>query len=523
MTSSSDPPPASTSFWKRSTDPTPRLQAIERRLGSEPAPRLRISRVAQLDADLLDHELESILAAPMGKALQGLRLPGGASWEPELMALLRIAVLKMSIYDRGITYGSGLQNLKYRNERGRATNQSSAAIDVDLTRFQKLSYMALLVLPSYLHSCLRDRMLLSSWPDEPLPSSWFSFFNPIRLLNVLVRPSKDSSLRWRMEFKRVCWELLNLVERCTAVATLANFLIFLYDGRYRTLVDRILGMRLIYAQRSIKPNVSFEFLNRQLVWEAFTEFLLFLMPLISVRRLRTRLVRTLSNWTLRSKLLSMLISNLPQTILRTLKIDTQLNPNSHHQLSKNGTRTKGKPTRPQGPYAFLPSTTCPICYSNQNAPPTRLPTNPTHLEPGRSGGPSSTLGSYSNLGASTNPSGSSASLINADVGVKVPYVANCGWGCRYCYYCVVDKLVGAQEEGEEGWGCWRCGGVVTEVWREIGGPKAVVEGEAEGKGVEGDESEKKLVVGDGESVLDEKDSIETQSVGSEHNRWRDEA
>ncbi|SCZ87357.1 BZ3500_MvSof-1268-A1-R1_Chr2-2g04823 [Microbotryum saponariae] len=518
MASSSDPPPASTSFWKPSTDPTPRLQAIERRLGSGLAPRLRISRVAQLDADLLDHELESILAAPMGKALQGLRLPGGASWEPELMALLRIAVLKMSIYDRGITYGSGLQNLKYRNERGRATNQSSAAIDVDLTRFQKLSYMALLVLPSYLHSRLRDRMLLSSWSDEPLPSSWFSFFNPIRILNVLVRPSKDSSLRWRMEVKRVCWELLNLVERCTAMATLANFLIFLYDGRYRTLVDRILGMRLIYAQRSIKPNVSFEFLNRQLVWEAFTEFLLFLMPLISVRRLRTRILRTLSNWTLRSKLLSMLISNLPQTILRTLKIDTQLNPNSY-PLSNQG--TKGKPSQPQGPYAFLPSTTCPICYSTQNAPPTRLPTNPTNFESDRSGGPSSILGSDSNLGASTNPSGS-ASLINGDVGVKVPYVANCGWGCRYCYYCVVEKLVGAQEEGEEGWGCWRCGAVVTEVWREVGG-KAVVEGEAEEKGGEGDEGGKDLVVGDGESVLDEKDSIETQSVGSEHNRWRDEA
>lgn len=40
--------------------------------------------------------------------------------------------------------------------------------------------------------------------------------------------------------------------------------------RYRTLIDRILGMRLIYAQRSLNRNVSFEFLNRQLVWEAFT-------------------------------------------------------------------------------------------------------------------------------------------------------------------------------------------------------------------------------------------------------------
>lgn len=33
-----------------------------------------------------------------------------------MVALLRIAVLKMSLYDRGATYGSNLQNLKYRNE-----------------------------------------------------------------------------------------------------------------------------------------------------------------------------------------------------------------------------------------------------------------------------------------------------------------------------------------------------------------------------------------------------------------------
>ena len=39
---------------------------------------------------------------------------------------------------------------------------------------------------------------------------------------------------------------------------------------YRTVADRVLGMRLIYASRSLSRNVSFEFLNRQLVWNAFT-------------------------------------------------------------------------------------------------------------------------------------------------------------------------------------------------------------------------------------------------------------
>lgn len=32
------------------------------------------------------------------------------------MALLRLAVLKLSLWESGATYGSALQNLRYRNE-----------------------------------------------------------------------------------------------------------------------------------------------------------------------------------------------------------------------------------------------------------------------------------------------------------------------------------------------------------------------------------------------------------------------
>lgn len=39
-----------------------------------PSPRLRISRVAQLDAELLDRELHNILQEPVGRALQDLRV-----------------------------------------------------------------------------------------------------------------------------------------------------------------------------------------------------------------------------------------------------------------------------------------------------------------------------------------------------------------------------------------------------------------------------------------------------------------
>jgi len=53
-------------------------------------------------------------------------------------------------------------------------------------------------------------------------------------------------------------------------------------------------MRLVSPTRLVSREVSFEYLNRQLVWHAFTEFLLFILPLIRVSRWRrwwTRLNR----------------------------------------------------------------------------------------------------------------------------------------------------------------------------------------------------------------------------------------
>ena len=40
--------------------------------------------------------------------------------------------------------------------------------------------------------------------------------------------------------------------------------------RYRSLADRTLRMRLVPAQRLTQRDVSYEFMNRQMVWHAFT-------------------------------------------------------------------------------------------------------------------------------------------------------------------------------------------------------------------------------------------------------------
>lgn len=61
-------------FWQPPPASVQRLPGIRRELARFPSPALSVSRVAQLDASLLDNELESILGGPVWKALDGLRV-----------------------------------------------------------------------------------------------------------------------------------------------------------------------------------------------------------------------------------------------------------------------------------------------------------------------------------------------------------------------------------------------------------------------------------------------------------------
>lgn len=103
--------------------------------------------------------------------------------------------------------------------------------DAGLSTIQKTAYTALVVLPPYLQSRLQDRMLESSWADEPLPLSWLSLVDLRRLRSRGRRRRQDEVALWKREWKRAAWELLSAAERLGALLGLANFLIFLYNGK----------------------------------------------------------------------------------------------------------------------------------------------------------------------------------------------------------------------------------------------------------------------------------------------------
>ena len=192
----------------------------------------------------------------------------------------------------------------------------------------------------------------------------------------------------------------SIVSTTHSIAAFASFLVFLVNGRYRTLLDRTLRLRLTPPSSQVSRDVSFEYLNRQLVWHAFTEFLLFLLPLVGISRWKRWLSRA---WRKTKALVSS---------------DTGY---------EDGSDSNGE-------LAFLPERTCAICYHDQN--PTSTSENEIMAISGSSGG---IVGS-------------------AQTDITNPY-ETIPCGCIYCFVCIAKML--EAEEGE-GWSCLRCGEVVKE-------------------------------------------------------------
>lgn len=190
--------------------------------------------------------------------------------------------------------------------------------------------------------------------------------------------------------------MTDLISTTHSIAAFTSFLVFLVNGRYRTLVDRILRIRLTPPSAQSAREVSFEYLNRQLVWHAFTEFLLFLLPLVGISRWRRWLSRV---W---RKMISAIRSS----------------------------GDDDEPVEKQGELAYLPERTCAICYKDQN------PTSTSENE--------------------VMAASSGGIVGSAQTDITNPY-ETIPCGCIYCFVCLVQKVEG--EEGE-GWVCLRCGEIV---------------------------------------------------------------
>ncbi|MCJ1309367.1 peroxisome assembly protein (Peroxin-2) [Agyrium rufum] len=334
---------------------------VKGRGGTKPA-----FRVGQVDSELLDEELLELLKGQVG---EGLKLFGSHiqdEYTPEILLILRAVLFKLSIWDHNASYGATLQNLHYVDARNPSHYSSSSP-----SRIQKSAYSLVTVFGRYAWQKWSSYLITQEGGyDEPTPR--------VRLLSRLTE----------------------LFSTTHSIAAFASFLVFLVNGRYRTLLDRILRIRLMPARTDYNRQVSFEYLNRQLVWHAFTEFLLFLLPLVGIGRWRRWIGRA---WRNTKKLVRR---------ERSLEFEDEK----------------------RGELAFLPERTCAICYHDQN--PTSTSVNDVMAISGAGGG---IVGS-------------------AQTDITNPY-ETIPCRCVYCFVCIATKL---EAEDGEGWVCLRCGELVKE-------------------------------------------------------------
>ncbi|KAJ1909587.1 peroxisome assembly protein (Peroxin-2) [Tieghemiomyces parasiticus] len=221
-----------------------------------------VARVSQLDTDLLDADLLDTLKQQWQEGVRLFKSTLVTRLEPEITALFQLAIYGLTVArSQNATYGAELQNLRYRNEFKHQRNRFVPG-NAPLTQGQKILYGTLLVGGQYLWTRTNRHLTDQGWGELPETS-----------------PRKKA------------WQALQFVDKWYHTLSMVNFLAFLYSGRYKSLLTRLLGMRLVYSRPQMQSQVSYEYLNRQMVWYAFTEFLMFILPLVSPRRLKRSLQR----------------------------------------------------------------------------------------------------------------------------------------------------------------------------------------------------------------------------------------
>ncbi|CAN0878140.1 Peroxisome biogenesis protein 2 [Linum grandiflorum] len=248
----STPPPPDE--WRRTHQ---RLLPQSESLASsaaQPQLPISISRVNQFDAGRLDVEMSAMLKEQLVKVFS-LMKPGMLfQYEPELDAFLEFLIWRFSIWVDKPTPGNALMNLRYRDEgapqlRGKLRTGLEGP---GLTTCQKLWYCIATVGGQYFWARLQSFSAFRRWGDSQ------------------QRP-----------LARRAWVLIQHIEGLYKAASFGNLLLFLYTGRFRNLVERILKARLVYGNPNMNRAVSFEYMNRQLVWNEFSEMLLLLLPLLN--------------------------------------------------------------------------------------------------------------------------------------------------------------------------------------------------------------------------------------------------
>ncbi|XP_036073260.1 peroxisome biogenesis factor 2 isoform X2 [Oryzias melastigma] len=193
-----------------------------------PDPHIPVLRINQLDALELDAALEQLLWTRFSHCFQSCRPGLLTPVEPELRAFLYLLLWRFTLFSNSATVGQSLLSLRYH----RAGSSSP--------RYRPLS-----------------------------PGQKFS------LALLAAGP------RWFQDRSHSLLPLLGLGSRGSTFESDDG------NGRHPILPERITGAQAVFSKPNVTRDVTYQYMNRELLWHGFADFLIFLLPLLNTRKLKT--------------------------------------------------------------------------------------------------------------------------------------------------------------------------------------------------------------------------------------------
>ncbi|XP_054023307.1 peroxisome biogenesis factor 2 [Dryobates pubescens] len=210
-----------------------------------------VLRISQLDALELNKALEQLVWTQFSSCFSGFKPGVLAHLEPEIKAFLWLILWRFTVYSKNATVGQAILNIQYKNNFSQTEKYQA------LSRQQKLWYLLFTV--------------GGRWLEERC----YDLFS-------------NRQLRSLCRVKSVLGFGTGLVKLCG----LLNFLVFLQQGSFATLTERVLGIRAVFCRPQGVRQVGFDYMNRELLWHGFAEFLIYLLPFINLQRIRLKV----SSW-----------------------------------------------------------------------------------------------------------------------------------------------------------------------------------------------------------------------------------
>ncbi|XP_061821515.1 peroxisome biogenesis factor 2 [Nerophis lumbriciformis] len=221
-------------------------------------PLIPVLRISQLDALELDSALEQLLWTQFSQCFQNFRPGLLTPLEPELKALLQLLLWRFTLYPNSTTVGQSILSLHYHN------TLSTSARYKPLTQRQKLALVLLTAGPR--------------WLQERAHS--------LRLCLGLTSGVSEGDGTFSQKALSISLTLMSGIAR---LASLVNFLVFLSKGQHPVLAERIIGAQAVFSKPNVTRDITYQYMNRELLWHGFAEFLIFLLPLINVRKLKSNI------------------------------------------------------------------------------------------------------------------------------------------------------------------------------------------------------------------------------------------